>query len=313
MTSVPKIIYMGTPAFAVPSLYRIHQSVAPVQLVVTQPDRPTGRGRKIFCPPVKEAALHLGCNVLQPTSVRTPEFADTIRKIEPDIIVVVAYGHILTKELLEIPKLGALNIHASLLPKYRGPAPIQWAIINREPVTGVTIMAMDTGLDTGDVLAVRQHAIRPDDTSQSLHDRLAEIGADLLVETLEAIRTGAVIPVPQKHDEATYAPLLKKADGRIEWSFPAEKITAFIRGMTPWPGAFTFYGDKRLKIFSAEAVQLAPPQPPGTVVKAFADELRVATGSGALSILEIQGASGRRLPIRDFLRGSKIPPGAVLS
>lgn len=304
---------MGTPDFAVPALKALNKSGHDVALVVTQPDRPKGRGRKVVPPPVKEVAIRLGYDVLQPASIKTDEFADRMERFEPDLFVVVAFGHILPETLLDLPRIGAINIHASLLPKYRGPAPIQWAIINGERETGVTTMFMDKGLDTGDILLSTKTEITPDDTSATLHDRLAVLGADLLVRTLNGFETKDIKPVPQDHTKATYAPLLKKKDGHIDWEKPAKTLETFIRGMTPWPGAFTFHGNKRLKIFKADPVLMDVAEAPGTVIQSFPDELRVATGKGALSIKEIQGASGKRLIIKDFLRGYKLPPGTVLS
>jgi len=271
MKKKAKIIFMGTPEFAVPALKALYKSNQNVALVVTQPDRPKGRGRKIIPPPVKKAAVSLGCEVDQPASVRTVEFANRIATHKPDIIVVVAFGHIIPKNILAIPKIAAINIHASLLPKYRGPAPIQWSIINGETETGVTTMLMDEGLDTGDILLSSKIKIFSDDTSGTLHDR------------------------------------------RMNWEMPAQTLEAFIRGMTPWPGAFTFHGKKRLKIFKAMPIIIDTVEPPGTVIKRFPDELYVATGKGALSVIEIQGESGKRLLIKDFLQGYKIPPGTILS
>ena len=236
-----------------------------------------------------------------------------MRALAPDLFVVVAFGHIISKKLLDIPRIGAINIHASLLPKYRGPAPIQWAIINGEKETGVTTIFMDTGMDTGDILLSSKTEIYSDDTSGILHDRLAVLGGDLLTKTLNAIETGDISPRPQDHELATYTTLLKKENGRIDWEMPVESLDGFIRGMTPWPGAFTFLEDRRLKILSAEPVLTDVEEKPGTVVKGFPDELRVATGKGVLSVLEIQGASGKRLKIKDFLRGCSMPPGTVLN
>jgi methionyl-tRNA formyltransferase len=211
--------------------------------------------------------------------------------------------------LLALPRLGAINVHASLLPKYRGPAPIQRAIIAGETETGITTLQMDTGLDTGDMLLVEKIHIEPDDTAQSLHDRLAMTGATLLIKTLEGLEAGSITPVAQDHLNATSAPLLRKAEGRMDWHLPAVTLERFIRGMMPWPGAFTFHGDKRLKIYKAVALPDTALEPPGTVVRGFPDELRVAAGSGTLSILELQGESGKRLAVRDFLRGFRIEPG----
>lgn len=307
------IIFMGTPAFAVPSLQSLHQEGYQLALVVTQPDRPKGRGRKPAPPPVKQKALDLKLNLLQPAKSNTDELANQIQRIQPDLLIVVAYGHILSERTLQLPKLGAINVHASLLPKYRGPAPIQWALINGDTQTGVTTMFMDTGMDTGDVLLSRSEPILPSDTAATLHDRLAVIGAELLVQTLKDLASHSLQPLRQDHASATYAPLLKKQDGHIDWQKTAEELAPFIRGMTPWPGAFTFHKQNRLKILKAAPILEPISQPAGTVLKAFPGELVVATGKGALSISEIQGPSGKRLAVADFLRGYQLPPGTRLS
>jgi len=307
-----RVIFMGTPEFSVPGLEALHADGHDIGLVVTQPDRPRGRGRKVTPSPVKAAALHLGIEVIQPASVRTPEFADHIRALKPDFQVVIAYGKIIPENVLALPRIGTINIHASLLPKLRGAAPIQWAVINGEKETGVCSMLMEKGLDTGDVLLTARETIRPDDTAGSLHDRLAVKGANVLIETLKAYAQNEIQPQAQDHDLATYAPMLTKDDGLIHWSKPAVSLENFIRGVTPWPGAFTRFGDQRLKIFKSAPIAVETTESPGTVVPGFPDELRVATGEGVLCILEIQGSSGKRLPIKDFLRGHAIPPGAVL-
>jgi methionyl-tRNA formyltransferase len=306
------IIFMGTPQFAVPALKALHENDKDIALVVTQPDRPKGRGRKLTPSPVKETAMNLGYSVVQPSSVRTAEFSNCIEKHTPDFIVVVAFGHIIPKNILTIPKIATINIHASLLPKYRGPAPIQWAIINEEKKTGVTTMLMDEGMDTGDILLSSELEIAPDDTSGTLHDRLADLGADLLIQTLNAFETGDINPIAQDHTRATYAPMLKKNDGRMNWKLPAESLEAFIRGMTPWPGAFTFHEKKRLKIFKAKTIVVDTEASPGTVIKSFPDELWISTGKDVLSIIEIQGESGKRLLIKDFLLGYKLGPSSKL-
>jgi methionyl-tRNA formyltransferase len=313
MKKTAKIIFMGTPEFAVPALKALHNTKKNVALVVTRPDQPKGRGRKVIPPPVKEVAIKLGCDVVQPASIRTAEFANRMAKYNPDIIVVVAFGHIIPKNILAMPKLATINVHASLLPKYRGPAPIQWAIINGERETGVTTMLMDEGLDTGDILLSSKTRIYSDDTSATLHDRLADLSADLLIQTIESLETGDITPISQDHTQATYAPLLKKNDGHINWKMPAETLEAFVRGMTPWPGAFTFHGDRRLKILKAMPIIIDTVETPGTVIQRFPDELCVATGKGVLSVIIIQGESGKRLSIKDFLRGYKIPPGTILN
>ena len=313
MKNKPNLIFMGTPDFAVPSLKALFENGYNVLMVVTQPDRPKGRGRKVIPPPVKEAAQSFGYDVIQPVSIKDKDFFDTIVRLKPDIFIVVAYGHILPRNILAIPKTGVINLHASLLPKYRGSAPIQWAIINGEKETGVTTMLLDEGMDTGDILLSSKAKITKVDTSATLHDRLSVLGADLLIKTLKAFENNDINPIAQDHTNATYAPLLKKGDGRIVWEKNAEHIASFIRGVTPWPGAFTFQDNKRLKIFSAKPISVEVNESPGTVVKGFPDELRIATGKGALSVIEIQGASGKRLLIKDFLMGNQMPPGTVLN
>jgi len=312
MTQPYRIVFMGTPQFSVPGLRALHQNGYEVAMVVTQPDRPQGRGRRVTPSPVKQAARDLGYPVIQPSSIKTPEFADQIKSLNPDFQVVIAYGKILPENVLALPRIGTINIHASLLPKLRGAAPIQWAVINGETQTGVCSMLMDKGMDTGDVLLTAKEAIEPDDTAGTLHDRLAVAGARVLIDTLKAYADNTIQPMPQDHDLATYAPMLTKDDGRIDWNKSAKTLENFIRGVTPWPGAFTFWGDKRLKIFSSTPVAADIPEPPGTVLAGFPDELRVATGEGALSIREIQGAAGKRLTIKEFLLGHPIAPGTIL-
>jgi len=306
------IVYMGTPEFAVPTLQLLHKSDHHLSLVVTQPDRPRGRGRKVLPSPVKRAALKSGLNVIQPDSVKNQNFVDRVADLKADLFVVVAFGQILPARLLQLSKLGTINIHASLLPKYRGPAPIQWAIINGEKETGVTAMFMDEGLDSGDILFSSKTRIVSDDTSATLHDRLSVMGAELLMQALKRFEAGDVQAVPQDDAQVTYAPLLAKNDGHIDWKKTAVSLESFIRGVTPWPGAFTFYGERRLKVFKCKPVSSDVTAASGTVVKGFADELRIATGKDALSILEIQGASGKRLLIKDFLKGCPMAPGTIL-
>lgn len=306
------VVFMGTPQFATPSLQALHDMGCRVSLVVTRPDQPKGRGRRMGPPPVKIAATGLGYPVLQPESVKTEAFYDSLKALAPDIMVVVAFGHVLPKKVLDIPILGAINVHASLLPKYRGPAPIQWAIINGDDRTGVTTMLMDKGLDTGEILGVLETPILPEDTSQTLHDRLSHLGAQLLKQTLAGLENQSIRPVPQNHALATHAPMLQKQQGHIDWGLSAVQIDRMIRGMTPWPGAFTFLGEKRIHICRAMPLSGSALAPPGTVLAGLSNEIRVAAGSGALSITELQGASGKRLKAADYLRGSALHPGAVL-
>jgi methionyl-tRNA formyltransferase len=313
MTPSFRIVFMGTPEFSVPALKGLSRSGHRVLQVVTQPDRPRGRGKTVVFPPVKSAALELGCPIIQPQSVRTPDFYEAMTALDPDLLVVVAYGHVLPQRILSIPKLGALNIHASLLPRYRGPAPIQWAVINREKETGITLMLMDKGLDTGDILSSASIPVLSDDTSGSLHDRLALLGADLLIQTLNYYEVHRKNATPQVHAQASYAPLLRKEDGHLDWRQSANILEARIRGLTPWPGAFCFHNGKRIKIYRASPKPVATIEPPGSVLKGFSNELTVATGCHALIIQELQGDSGKRLPVQDFLRGHPILPGTVLT
>ena len=303
---------MGTPPFAVPTLNALHENGYNIAMVVTQPDRPRGRGRKLAPPAVKARAQNLGYRVLQPASIKTADFSSLISELKPDFLVVIAYGKILPENVLALPRLGTINVHASLLPKYRGPAPIQWAVINGEKETGVCTQLMEKELDTGDLLLSVHETIMPDDTAGDLHDRLAVKGATVLIDTLKGLADKRIQPVRQDHSLATYAPMLTKDDGLINWNQPAKSLGCFIRGVTPWPGAFTFLGDKRLKIFGSQPVETDTSEPPGTILKGFPDELRVATAQGALSIKEIQGASGKRLSIKEFLRGHPIKPGEIL-
>jgi len=304
---------MGTPDFAVPCLQALHESRHDIVLVVTQPDRPRGRGRKIMPSPIKESAIRYGYELLQPKSVRSASFREVIAGVKPDLLVVVAFGRILPKELLEMPLIKAINVHASLLPRYRGPAPIQWAIIKGEKETGVTTMMMDAGLDTGDILLKQPVQIAPEDNAATLHDKLATEGACLLLETLEKLAIGSLTPTPQDPSAASYVPMLKKKDGHINWKLPAEDIANFIRGINPWPGAFTFCGDTRLKIYRSKCLDKETHEAPGTVLMSFPDEMLVATGKGTLLIEELQGASGKCLATKDYLCGCNMDAGTVLT
>lgn len=304
---------MGTPDFAVPPLLALHKAGYALPLVVTQPDRPKGRGRALAPPPVKTAALELGYDILQPETIRDPAIIEQIKALAPDFLVVVAFGQILPMAVLQIPKQGPINVHASLLPRYRGPAPIQWAMIRGETETGITTILMDSGVDTGDMLLSANTQIRCDETADMLHHRLAQLGAEVLLETLHQLIAGKLFPQAQKHDQATYAPMLQKQDGHVDWQQDIEQLDRFVRAMTTWPGAFCFWGDKRLKILKASPLPGLPrPVAPGTVVERFPDELCVAAANGLLLINEIQNQSGKRLSARDFLRGNRMAPGTVL-
>ena len=314
MSDPLRIIFMGTPDFAVSSLTSLHNSPHEIVMVVTQPDRPRGRGRKLLPTAVKAAALDMGYPVIQPVSVKTGEFTEQVKSLKPDLLIVVAFGHILSESLLALPRLGAVNVHASLLPKYRGPAPIQRAIMEGEKETGVTIMFMDKGLDTGDMLMHEIIPITTETTCASLHDQLAETGADLLSKTLHCFETNTIKPIPQDHDLATYAPALTKQDCRITWEESAETIACQIRGLSPKPGAYAFFNDKRLKMLHAVSLPKESNLPPGTVMESFPDELWIASGNNqVVSILKIQSPAGKTLAIADFLRGHPIEPGARFS
>lgn len=294
---------MGTPDFSVPALKAIHESDNNISLVVTQPDKPKGRGKKLSLTPVKEFALSYGYEVYQPKSLNSDESYEYLKKFNPDFFVVVAFGQILNKKILSIPKRSPINIHGSILPKYRGSAPIHRAILNGESDTGITTMFMDEGMDTGDMLLKSTIEIQSNDTTSTIHDKLKDVGADLIIETLENF--DSITPEKQDESIATYAPMLTKKEGKINWSLNTSDIDYFVRGMTPWPGAFTFHGDKRLKIFSVKKSDEKYRDPPGTVVECN-DTLKIVTSDGSINITEIQGSSGKRLNISDFLRGYNI-------
>ncbi|TYT75506.1 methionyl-tRNA formyltransferase [Desulfobotulus mexicanus] len=307
------LVFMGTPDFALPPLQALAEAGHNILAVYTQPDKPKGRGKIIQAPHVKEAALALGIPVFQPSSMKDEKIYHELSALSPDVFVVVAYGHILPARLLEIPRLGAVNIHASLLPRYRGAAPIQWAITHGESHTGVTTMLMDAGMDTGDILLQRSLAIEPQDTSVEVHDRLSMLGAELILETLEGLGEGSIQPLPQNSEEATYAPLLKKSHGRINWNLPAHDIDTHVRGMNPWPGAFTRLKETDYKIFKVQPLTMVHEALPGTVLPSPSGSLIIAAAKDAVAINELQGPSGKRMGIADFLRGNPITAGMFFS
>jgi methionyl-tRNA formyltransferase len=286
-----------------------------IRAVVTQPDKPKGRELKLTPSPVKVLAERLRLPVLQPLKAREEAFASQLRELNPDLMVVVAYGQILPQSLLDLPPHGCLNVHTSLLPKYRGAAPIQWAIAEGEPETGVTIMKMDAGLDTGPVLATRRTPILATDDSRTLHDRLAQLGADLLAQTIPDYVAGRIVPQPQPLAGGSYAAKIKKEDGRIDWDLPARKIWNRLRAFTPWPGAFTFLAAEPkpllLKVWKAEVMEQAGP--PGVIFSADKTGLVVGCGQGSLRILELQREGGKRLAAEQFLAGCPLKPGARVS
>jgi methionyl-tRNA formyltransferase len=294
---------MGTPEFAIPSLEALVTGQTPILQVITQPDRPQGRGRKVAASPVKVLAASRGLPIYQPERIRNRETIERIAAVAPACIVVVAYGQLLPAELLEIPPLGAINVHASLLPKYRGPAPMHWSLIQGEEKTGVTTMLLDDGMDTGDILLQREIAINRAETAGSLYDRLAKEGAELLVETLQRLGRGTLEPKTQDHSQATYAPLLTREDGRVDWHESAWSICCRIHGMDPWPGAFTLWQGKRLKLFGCRPLSLESQVKPGTLVAAGTEGLRVAAGKGSVLVETLQLEGRRPLAVADFLRG----------
>ncbi len=306
-----RIVFFGTPSFAVPALEGLIKGTDRVVAVVTQPDKEKGRGRKIVSPPVKEVALQHGLPVFQPERVKEEAFRQKLRGPLPDLFVVVAYGQIFPKSILEIPKYGAVNIHASLLPKYRGAAPISWSILAGEKTTGITTMLMDEGMDTGDILLQRGIPIGEEDTSETLHEKLAPLGAELLLETLERMKSGDLIPTPQDPSKGSYAPPLKKEDGRIDWKREAEEIDRQVRAFNPWPGAFTLWGGRLLKICRGEVRKGISKGKPGFVVWTGADFIEVDTGKGSFLITELQIEGRRRMTVRDFLSGHPIPVGTA--
>lgn len=306
-----RVIFMGTPGAAVPTLQALHKDGHTVVAVVTQPDRPAGRGRRLQPPPVKEAALALGLPVWQPTKIKTPEFHAELAALAADVGVVVAYGRILPAHLLETPRYGCLNVHFSLLPKYRGAAPVNWAIAQDEAVTGVTVMYMDAGLDTGDIALQTECWIGREETAPELGERLARIGADLLCEALRRLADGTLPRRPQDAAQATYAPLLKREDGWIDWSRPAAAIAARVRGFQPFPGSHTLLGDRRVTVWRARPAVETHTQPPGAVLRVAADHLLVACGDATcLAVGELQLEGRARVSARDFANGLRLQAGA---
>ncbi|TSA09479.1 MAG: methionyl-tRNA formyltransferase [Deltaproteobacteria bacterium] len=308
-----RIVFMGTPSFAVPSLETlIHYGGVEVAAVVTQPDRPKGRGLAVSPPPIKVLAEQAKIPVLQPEKIRTENFLGGMRKLSPQVIIVVAYGKILPPELLAIPPRGAINVHASLLPKYRGAAPIQWALINGEETTGVTIMQLDEGMDTGPIFLMEEIKIEPTDTTGTLHDRLASLGARALIKTLDGLQKGTIIPRPQPKTGVSYAPMLKKEDGRIDWRQPAGKIFNLIRGLDPWPGSYSYWRGKLCHLYKPRLFEGAEKKAPGEIIQADDSGLLVATGSDYILITELKIEGSRRMAVADFRRGHKIDIGEKL-
>ena len=307
-----KIVFMGTPDFAEKSLEAIYNSGHEILAVVTNPDRPKGRGMKMVASPVKEFAVSKNLKIYQPEKVRKNiEFIEEIKKLQPDVICVVAYGKILPKEILDIPKLGCINVHGSLLPKYRGAAPIQWAVINGEKVTGVTTMYMDIGMDTGDMILKEEVSIGEDETTGELWDKLSEVGAKLLVKTLKQIEDGTATRIPQGED-FSMAPMLNKEMSKINWnSQSAQEIKNLVRGLNPIMGTYSYLNDKKIKFWKVDVLPLENENVEnGTILKSNSkDGLYIKAKDGMIKVLEIQGENSKRMPIQDFLRGNELEEG----
>lgn len=308
-----RIVFMGTPDFSVPTLESLIGSRHEVVAVVTQPDKPKGRGGEIQMPPVKETALKHGIPVYQPVRARDVSFVEEMRALQPDVMVVIAFGQILSKELLDVPKYGCVNIHASLLPAYRGAAPIQWAVINGDAETGITTMMMDVGMDTGDMLEKTVVKLDPKETGGSLFDRLSLLGGDLILSTLQKIEDGTIVRTPQEHEKATYVKKIPKTLGDIDWTMSAAAIERLVRGLNPWPSAYTAWNGKMLKIWEAEVLpDPAEKDKAGTVIEASGDSFKVQTGDGVLKITSLQLAGKKRMDTASFLRGYQVECGCVL-
>ena len=307
-----KVIFMGTPDFAVPTLEALKEEHE-VSLVITQGDKPRGRGKKMMPPPVKAKALELGLEVYQPEDVNSDESIDRIRQINPDVIVVVAYGQILKEEILNLPKYKCVNVHASLLPKYRGAAPLNWVVINGEEKTGITIMEMSKGLDAGDMLEKCELTIEADMTAGDVHDNLMYDGSKLLIETLKKIEDGSVTKTPQDHDQSTYAAMMDKNLGKIDWNKSAKDIRNLVRGTFPWPGAYFKYEDKNVKVLESEIGDKGVDQEAGKVLEVSPQGITVATGEGSLILKKLQFPGKKAVSVEDYLRGNEFKSHITLS
>lgn len=311
MHNITRVVFMGTPEFSVPCLKLLLEEKYEVVAVITQPDKPKGRGKKLCPPPVKEFALEHGLPVLQPDKIKTEEFISAMHAINPELIVTAAYGKILPKALLDLPPYGCINVHASLLPKYRGAAPIHWAVINGEKKTGITTMMMDEGLDTGDMLVKSEVEISQDMTTGELHDILKELGASALKQTLDLLKQGTLKRIPQNNDEATYAPMITKDIGKIDWKQSSHNIHNLVRGTNPWPGAFAYYRGERLKIWKTVLCDFpACSDKPGTICKIAKDALWVVTGDGAIKVTEVQFDNCRKMGVCEC--GHNVKTGEIL-
>lgn len=308
-----RIIFMGTPDFAAQTLTALISGPDEVVAVVTQPDRAKGRGKKLTSPPPKIVAQEADIPVLQPSKIKTEEFRNGLLTYQPDLIVVTAYGRILPESLLELAPMGCINVHGSLLPKYRGAAPIQWAVINGDEEAGITIMQMDAGMDTGDMLLKATTQIAPDETAGSLFDKLAELGSETLLKAIKGVKDGSITPVPQDHSLSSEAPMLKKTDGILNWHNDAKELECLIRGLDPWPSAVCFLNGKRLRLFCPEVLHQQSDAEPGTVIYADKRGLLISCGNNSLLINEIQPEGKKRMTVEAFACGQKIDPGTILT
>lgn len=308
-----RIVFMGTPEIAVPSLERLISDGHDLCAVVTQPDRPKGRGKKLAFSPVKEAAMRHGLEILQPEKASQPDFLDRLRELNPDLIVVIAFGQILRKEVLDLPKYGCVNVHVSLLPKYRGAAPINWSIINGEEKTGVTTMFMDEGLDTGDIIKTREFRLDDEINAGQLHDIMMEEGADVLSQTVKAIEDGTAERIRQNDDESTYAPMMDRNLGHIDFKKSAVSIHNLVRGTVPWPGAWCESPYGKIKIWKTRIGQGQTDREPGTIVSVDKQGIEVACGMGMLLIEEIQMPNKKRMHVSEYIKGNTIEIGKVLT
>lgn len=306
-----RIVFMGTPDFSVPALEALVKAGHDVVGIVTQPDKPKGRGKAVQITPVKEMGLKLGIPVYQPVRAREESFVQLLQEIHPDVMVVIAFGQILPESILKIPPYGCINIHASLLPRYRGAAPLQWAVLDGEKVSGVTTMMMDAGMDTGDMLEKTEVPLSEKETYGSLHDKLSQAGSSLIVSTLEKIQAGTITRIPQKEEDATYTRKITKSMGEIDWSQEAEVIERRIRGLNPWPSAYTSWNGKTIKLWEADTLPEEYPGVYGEVVKVERGALLIKTGKGTLSVKELQLEGKKRMTAEAFLRGYAIAEGTI--
>jgi methionyl-tRNA formyltransferase len=306
-----RIIFMGTPDFATSNLQALINGPDDVVAIVTQPDRPKGRGKHLTPPPVKLLAESVDIPVLQPAKIRTEEFLNGLLSYQPDLVVVTAYGRILPPSLLELAPMGCINVHGSLLPLHRGAAPIQWSVIKGDKEVGVTIIRMDEGMDTGDILLKASISSAPDETAGTLFDKLAQLGNETLLKAIQGLKGGTIAPTPQDHSIATEAPMLKKTDGLIEWSKNAGELESLIRGLDPWPSAFCFLDGKRLRLFRPEVVYKDNDAQPGSLLRADKRGLLIACGKDTLLIKEIQPEGKKRMTVEAFLCGCSLEPGTL--